>query len=166
MKNASLIAMEYASLLPEEVRPEKTEGYEGFFHLTSMSGQVEHAELDYILRDHDAAILERRKDDARRAAEEINRRYGTGTVDVKILDSYRNMAEMIRPHWHLIETAYEAVREAGGTHEYSCPRRYGRIPTFLYGAALSESCNRRIQRPWTNGICLCRGNGRLCKSAA
>lgn len=61
MKNASLIAMEYASLLPEEERPEKTEGYEGFFHLTSMSGQVEHAELDYILRDHDAAILERRK---------------------------------------------------------------------------------------------------------
>lgn len=124
MKNASLIAMEYASLLPEEERPEKTEGYEGFFHLTSMSGQVEHAELDYILRDHDAAILERRKDDARRAAEEINRRYGTGTVDVKILDSYRNMAEMIRPHWHLIETAYEAVREAGG-NPTSIPVRGG-----------------------------------------
>lgn len=115
MKNASLIAMEYAALLPEDERPEKTEGYEGFFHLTGMRGQAETAELDYILRDHDAAILERRKDDARRAAEEINRRYGAGTVEITIRDSYRNMAEMVRPHWHLIETAYEAVRELGGT---------------------------------------------------
>ncbi len=102
-------------LLPEDERPEKTEGYEGFFHLTSLRGQAESASLDYILRDHDAAILERRKDDARRAAAEINRRYGAGTVEVEIRDSYRNMAEMVRPHWHLIETAYEAVRESGGT---------------------------------------------------
>ena len=115
MKNASLIAMEYASLLPEGERPEKTADYEGFFHLTSMRGQTEAASLDYILRDHDAAILERRKNDARRAAEEINRRYGAGTVEIEIRDSYRNMAEMVRPHWHLIETAYDAVREAGGT---------------------------------------------------
>lgn len=124
MKNASLIAMEYAALLPEEERPEKTEGYEGFFHLTSMSGQVELAQLSYILRDHDAGILERRKEDARRAAEEINRRYGEGTVEIEISDSYRNMAEMIRPHWHLIDTAYEAVREAGG-EPVSVPVRGG-----------------------------------------
>ena len=124
MKNASLIAMEYAMLLPEDERPEKTEGYEGFFHLTSLRGQAESASLDYILRDHDAAILERRKDDARRAAAEINRRYGAGTVEVEIRDSYRNMAEMVRPHWHLIETAYEAVREAGGTPK-SVPVRGG-----------------------------------------
>lgn len=115
MKNASLIAMEYAMLLPEAERPEKTEGYEGFFHLTAVRGEVELATLDYILRDHDAGILERRKDDARRAAEEMNRRYGEGTVEIEIRDSYRNMAEMVRPHWHLIETAYEAVREVGGT---------------------------------------------------
>lgn len=115
MKNASLIAMEYAMLLPEAERPEKTEGYEGFFHLTGMRGEVELATLNYILRDHDAAILERRKEDARRAAQEINRRYGEGTIELKICDSYRNMAEMVRPHWHLIETAYDAVREVGGT---------------------------------------------------
>lgn len=124
MKNASLIAMEYAMLLPEDERPEKTEGYEGFFHLTSLRGQAESASLDYILRDHDAAILERRKNDARRAAAEINRLYGAGTVEVEIRDSYRNMAEMVRPHWHLIETAYEAVREAGGTPK-SVPVRGG-----------------------------------------
>lgn len=124
MKNASLLAMEYASLLPEDERPEKTEGYEGFFHLTSMRGQTESAELTYILRDHDAAILERRKDDARRAAEELNGRYGAGTVEIEIRDSYRNMAEMVRPHWHLIETAYDAVREAGGNPK-SVPVRGG-----------------------------------------
>ncbi len=124
MKNAGLIAMEYASLLPEGERPEKTEGYEGFFHLTSMRGQTERAELNYILRDHDAAILERRKEDARRAAAEIDRRYGEGTAEIEIRDSYRNMAEMVRPHWHLIETAYEAVREAGGV-PVSVPVRGG-----------------------------------------
>jgi len=113
MRNAALIAMEYAMLLPEDERPEKTENYEGFFHLTDMHGQVELAELSYILRDHDADILERRKADARRAADEINARYGAGTVEIIIRDSYRNMAEMVRPHWHLIETAYEAIRETG-----------------------------------------------------
>ncbi len=124
MKNASLIAMEYASLLPENERPELTEGYEGFFHLTDMQGQAERAELHYILRDHDADILERRKADARRAAEEIDRRYGPGTAEIEIRDSYRNMAEMILPHWHLIEAAYEAVRKAGG-EPVSVPVRGG-----------------------------------------
>jgi len=124
MKNAALIAMEYAALLPENERPEKTEGYEGFFHLIDMHGQCELAELDYILRDHDAAILERRKADAGKAAETINARYGEGTVEILIRDSYRNMAEMVRPHWHLIDTAYEAVREVGGT-PISVPVRGG-----------------------------------------
>ncbi|HHT73783.1 MAG TPA: peptidase T [Firmicutes bacterium] len=124
MKNANLIAMEFAALLPTEERPEKTEGYEGFYHLTDMGGTVEEAYLAYILRDHDWEKLQLKKDTVLKAAEEINGRYGPGTVEVQITDSYRNMAEQIRPHWHLIEKAYEAVREVGGEPE-SKPVRGG-----------------------------------------
>ena len=114
MKNANLIAMEFNALLPAEEVPEKTEGDEGFYHLTHMEGTVEEAKLGYILRDHDASKLERKKETVRKAAEKLNGKYGQGTVSVESKDSYRNMAEQIKPHWHLIETAYEAVREAGG----------------------------------------------------
>lgn len=114
MKNANLIAMEFAALLPSDERPEKTSGYEGFYHLTDMKGTVEEAQLSYILRDHDWDKLQQKKETVLRAAAEINGRYGSGTVEVEIKDSYRNMAEQIRPHWHLIENAYEAVREVGG----------------------------------------------------
>ena len=112
MKNANLIAMEFAALLPTEERPEKTEGYEGFYHLTDMGGTVEEAYLAYILRDHDWEKLQLKKDTVLKAAEEINGRYGRGTVEVQITDSYRNMAEQIRPHWHLLKTT--RVRKSGG----------------------------------------------------
>lgn len=124
MINASMVALEYASMLPELERPEHTEGYQGFYHLTSMSGSVESAVLSYILRDHDAAKLEGRKDYARRAADELNRRYGEGTVRVEIKDSYRNMREMIEPEFHLIENACAAVRKLGG-EPISSPVRGG-----------------------------------------
>ena len=124
MINASMVALEYASMLPELERPEHTEGYQGFYHLTSMSGSVESAALSYILRDHDAAKLEGRKDYARRAADELNRRYGEGTVRVEIKDSYRNMREMIEPEFHLIENACAAVRKLGG-EPISSPVRGG-----------------------------------------
>ena len=124
MINASMVALEYASMLPELERPEHTEGYQGFYHLTSMSGSVESAALSYILRDHDAAKLEGRKDYARRAANELNRRYGEGTIRVEIKDNYRNMREMIEPEFHLIENACNAVRRLGG-EPISSPVRGG-----------------------------------------
>ena len=124
MVNASLLAMEYMSLLPAVERPEYTEGYEGFYHLTDMDGCVEEAHLKLILRDHDAAKLEERKAISRRAAAELNRRYGYEAAEVTITDSYRNMKEAILPEWHLIENASEAVR-AFGTEPISAPVRGG-----------------------------------------
>ncbi len=115
MINASLVAAEFIAMLPELERPEHTELYEGFYHLTSMEGTVENASLRFILRDHDAAKLEGRKDYARRVAEELNRRYGDETVTTVIRGGYRNLKEAVEPHFHLIENAYAAVRAQGGT---------------------------------------------------
>ena len=113
MKNALTIGMEFEYLLPAQQKPEFTEKYDGFFHLTDMSGDVENAAMRYILRDHDAAKLERKKADARAAADFLNRKYGEGTVTLTIKDSYQNMADQIRPHWHLVDNAMEAMRRTG-----------------------------------------------------
>ena len=115
MRNASRIAMEFDASIPTEERPETTEGYEGFFHLIAQSGGVERAELSYILRDHDADKLEEKKQRMQTIADGLNQRYGEGTVNVAIADSYRNMAEPIREHWYLVEKAYAAVEQCGGT---------------------------------------------------
>jgi tripeptide aminopeptidase len=115
MLNAALIAMEFNALLPAVQRPEHTEGYEGFYHLIQMEGSVEEAKLVYLLRDHAAAQFAEQKARIKRAAEWLNQNYGEGTVTVSIVDSYKNMVEQVKQHWHLIETAYEAVREMGGT---------------------------------------------------
>ena len=113
MINASLVAMEFAGMLPPWERPEHTEGYEGFYHLTGMSGCEEEAELRYILRDHDAAKLEQKKETVRTACEALNRRYGEGTVSVEIRDSYRNMREIVEQHPDVIERAKKAFRVNG-----------------------------------------------------
>ncbi|MBR4991905.1 MAG: peptidase T [Clostridia bacterium] len=113
MKNALTIGMEFEYLLPAQQKPEFTEKYDGFFHLTDMQGDVENAAMRYILRDHDAAKLERKKEDARAAAHFLNRKYGEGTVTLTIRDSYQNMADQIRPHWHLVDNAMEAMRRTG-----------------------------------------------------
>ena len=115
MRNASRIAMEFDASIPAEERPESTDGYEGFFHLIAQSGGVERAELSYILRDHDADKLEEKKQRMQTIADGLNQRYGEGTVNVAIADSYRNMAEPIREHWYLVEKAYAAVEQCGGT---------------------------------------------------
>lgn len=115
MLNAALIAMEFNALLPAVQRPEHTEGYGGFYHLIQMEGSVEEAKLVYLLRDHAAAQFAEQKARIKRAAEWLNQNYGEGTVTVSIVDSYKNMVEQVKQHWHLIETAYEAVREMGGT---------------------------------------------------
>ncbi len=124
MKNALLIAMELNAMLPEKERPEHTQDYEGFYHLNEMRGNVENAHLRYILRDHDLGKLEERKKKMEEAAEKLNRKYGENTVRLELKDSYYNMAEQIKPHWHLIDTAYEAIKELGG-EPVSCPVRGG-----------------------------------------
>jgi tripeptide aminopeptidase len=113
MINASLVAMEFAGMLPPWERPEHTEGYEGFYHLTGMSGCEEEAELRYILRDHDGAKLEQKKETARTACEALNRRYGEGTVSLEIRDSYRNMREIMEQHPDVLERAKKAFRANG-----------------------------------------------------
>lgn len=114
MKNALLLGMEFNSMLPPAEIPAHTEGHEGFYHLTKFSGAEETAVLRYILRDHDWDKLTARKETVQRIAAYMNDKYGAETVTVKLQDSYRNMAEVIREHWHLIEVAYEAVTACGG----------------------------------------------------
>ena len=113
MKNSMQIAMEYEQMLPSFDKPENTEMYEGFFHLSNMHGNVENTVLNYIIRDHDMAIFESRKVLAAKVGEFLNAKYGEGTVEVIINDSYYNMAEMIRPHMYLLDIAAEAFKELG-----------------------------------------------------
>ena len=113
MINASLVAMEINSYLPSLETPANTDGYEGFFHLISMSGNVESAELNYIVRDHDAKTLEVRKEALRLIEKRINDKYGKGTAELTITDSYRNMKEMIIPHMHLVDNARKAAEASG-----------------------------------------------------
>ena len=113
MVNASLVAMEFASLLPALETPYFTDGYEGFFHLTDMEGSVEHAKLSYIIRDHDREKFEARKAVLEKAAKEMDRRYGGGTVKLTIRDSYYNMKEKIEPCMFLVDQAKSAMLELG-----------------------------------------------------
>lgn len=113
MINAQNVAMEFHAALPAFARPEHTEGREGFFHLTSMVGDVTTAKLGYIVRDHDAAKFAARKAQMEHIAACLNERYGAGTVELDIHDSYYNMLEKIQPHFHLVENARKAIRTAG-----------------------------------------------------
>lgn len=113
MINAGVVACEIQSMLPEKEAPRYTEGYEGFYHLTKMSGSCEKAELVYIVRDHDAEIFEKRKQYLMEVCEKLNRKYGEGTVQLCIKEQYRNMAEKIKPCFHLIENAKKACLKAG-----------------------------------------------------
>ena len=113
MINASLVAMEFAAQLPPMERPEHTEGYEGFYHLTDMSGDAENAELRYILRDHDSDKLETKKAVMRTACETLNGRYGEGTVSIELKDSYRNMKEIVEQHPEIMERARRAFTANG-----------------------------------------------------
>ena len=113
MVNSMLVAMEINSMLPSADIPAKTEGYEGFFHLTDMQGTCERSTLDYIVRDHDANMFEARKTILRHIEKTINEKYGEGTVELIIKDQYRNMREKIEPCMHLIENAVEAAKRCG-----------------------------------------------------
>ena len=113
MINASLVAMECNAMLPAGETPEHTEGYEGFFHLTDMQGNVEKATLSYIIRDHDAALFEGRKKTMEHIAALLNEKYGPGTVTLTIRDQYRNMEEKLRERMDVVQRVEKAIRAVG-----------------------------------------------------
>lgn len=113
MLNAILIGMEMNSLLPVEQRPEFTEGYDGFFHIVSFSGTVEEATFSYIIRDHDMALFERKKDMLRKCTDFINFKYGEKVAETVITHQYYNMRKEVEPHYHIIEKAIKAMEMEG-----------------------------------------------------
>jgi tripeptide aminopeptidase len=113
MKNALLLGMEFNSLLPANEIPACTEGYEGFHHLSHMEGDEEKTVLRYIIRDHDMEQFAEKKARFEKAAAYLNEKYGAGTFDLDIHDSYYNMKEKIEPHMFLIENAKKAMKDAG-----------------------------------------------------
>lgn len=113
MVNSQYIAMEYQSLLPTAQKPEYTEGYEGFIHLTDMRGEVENSQLRYIIRDHDMAKFQEKKRRMTAAADFLNDKYGPGTVEIALRDSYFNMREKIEPCMEIVDRAKEAMALAG-----------------------------------------------------
>lgn len=115
MKNAVLMAMELQSMLPPAENPMYTEGYEGFYHLNDICGNVEQTKLHYIIRDHDMDKFLQKKAYFTRAVDYLNEKYGAGTFELSLRDSYYNMKEKIMPHLYLIDLAEEAMRELGIT---------------------------------------------------
>ncbi len=113
MTNALLIGMELQGMLPAAEDPMYTDGYEGFYHLHGMNGDVDKAELNYIIRDHDRKKFESRKQLIQNAADYLNNKYGTGTVTIQLTDSYYNMKEVVEPHRYLITLAEKAMRALG-----------------------------------------------------
>lgn len=115
MINALLVAHKFISMLPAGERPEHTEGYEGFYHLVGLEGDVDHATLNYILRDHDRARFEQRKATMAHIADALNAELGEGTVTLDMHDQYYNMRQQIEPVMHVIDIAKEAMLAAGVT---------------------------------------------------
>lgn len=113
MVNAMQIAMELNSMLPAHQRPEHTEGYDGFYHLVGMRGEVEFAELSYIVRDHNRELFEQKKALMEQITAYVNGKYGEGTVRLTLKDQYYNMREMVEPHPEIIEKAMQAMEQAG-----------------------------------------------------
>ena len=113
MINSQYIAMEFQNLLPQAQKPEHTEGYEGFFHLTAIEGTVEKTTLRYIIRDHDMAKFEEKKSAMELLADFINRKYGTGTCELTIRDSYFNMKQQIEPVMFIVDRAKAAMKAVG-----------------------------------------------------
>jgi len=124
MLNASLIALEFASMLPPQERPEHTEGYEGFFHLNDMRGQEDAATLSYIIRDHDRGRFEARKARFAAIADYLNGKYGPETVSVEVRDTYFNMRERIEERMDIVRRA-EAAYRAVGVEPWAEPIRGG-----------------------------------------
>ncbi|MDM8338394.1 peptidase T [Mediterranea massiliensis] len=113
MINSIRVANQFMSMLPAEETPEHTEGYEGFYHLVGISGEVEQTTVSYIIRDHDRARFEERKKNMEALVGKINAEYGEGTALLELHDQYYNMREKIEPVMHVIDIAFKAMQEAG-----------------------------------------------------
>ena len=140
MINASRLAVEFQNMIPEAETPEHTEGYQGFYHLLGIESRCEEAKLSYIIRDHDRAKFEARKDFIEDCVKKMNEKYGEGTVSAAIHDQYYNMKEKIDPNMHVIDIVLRA-------------RRYRRSTAQLQGSSLSKHLRRRRQLPWSSRIC-------------
>ncbi len=114
MQNASLLAVEFASWLPVAQRPEHTAGYEGFFHLTNMSGTVEEASLSYIVRDHERSLFEEKKELLRSFVKRMNEMH-PGSTTLEIRDQYYNMREIVEPQKYIVDLAFDAMKAVGVT---------------------------------------------------
>ncbi len=115
MINALILAMDLNNMLPVEQRPEHTDHYEGFFHITSFTGTVEEANIQYIIRDHDREKFEEKKRLLQGVVDFLNLKYGQKRMTLDMKDQYYNMRKMVEPHMHVVEKAVEAIREAGVT---------------------------------------------------
>lgn len=113
MVNAGRLAAEFAMMLPEGETPETTEGYEGFYHLLGVQGNIENATLHYIIRDHDRERFEDRKDFIEDCVKRMNEKYGEGTVTAELKDQYYNMKEKIDPNMHVIDIVLKAMQDCG-----------------------------------------------------
>lgn len=113
MVNSVLLANKFISMLPESETPEHTCGYEGFYHLHTISGDVEQTKLHYIIRDHDRKFFEEKKVRMQQLTDYMNTVYGEGTFTLELHDQYYNMREKIEPVMHIIDTAFEAMEQAG-----------------------------------------------------
>ena len=131
MINAARVAAELAAQMPTHETPEQTQDYEGFFHLLGVEGNVEHASLSYIIRDHDRARFERRKAYMEKCVEWFNVKYGEGTVQLTLNDQYYNMREKIEPVPHVVDLVVEAMKQCG------IPARVKAIRGGTDGAQLS-----------------------------
>ncbi|NLD11768.1 MAG: peptidase T, partial [Clostridiales bacterium] len=130
MINASRIAAEFERMIPDAETPEHTEMYEGFYHLCSMSGDVEKAQMEYIIRDHDLAVARKRGETLQKIADFLNYKYGEGTVVVELEESYRNMHEILKDHPKLVDIPLDVIREMG-TEPDTSPIRGGTDGAFL-----------------------------------
>lgn len=140
LRNACLMAAKFIAMVPPAESPAHTEGYEGFYHLQKMGGDIAHARLSYIIRDHDRTCFEARKAFLGEVRDRLNAQYGPDTVRLTVRDSYFNMKEQILPHMELIDKAREAMEEEGIT-PLAVPVRGGTDgPALLHGASCPNLC--------------------------
>jgi len=113
MINSMLIASQFTGMLPAKETPAHTEGYEGFYHLVGMQGDVEQSTLSYIIRDHDRLKFDYRKKEIEKLVDKINKEYGEGTATLELKDQYYNMRQQIEPVMHIIDLAFKAMEQTG-----------------------------------------------------
>ena len=148
MVNSMYIANELIAMLPPGETPEQTQGYEGFFHLIGINGTVEQTTLSYIIRDHDRARFEGRKQAMEQIVRQINEQYGEGTAELELRDQYYNMREKIEPVMHIIDLAKEAMKAVGVTPIVK-PIRGG---TEFRRPTLPQYLRRRREFPQSEGV--------------